>query len=942
MKDDEVFSGENGAYLSQVYQQYLSNPTLVDPKWQRLFRDCELAPGNFSPKIILESKAMQENPEPEKPNQVCVEKEKKAEKNAERAYLQKTIGSLRLLQMIRSYRVRGHLHATLDPLGLQVQEYHAELDSNTYGFDEYDETAYLVDNMLGFTSATFQQVLEKLQKVYCGNIGYEYMHIQDPDQRAWIQEKIENDNLDQNIDKKSIYKNLAKAEMFENFLHKRFPGAKRFGLDGGEATIAAIHQIMESCVNDGVDEIVIGMSHRGRLNVMANIVGQPLHHIFAMFQGESIVPENFDGSGDVKYHLGYSSDKTLNDKPLHISLTPNPSHLEFVGPVVQGKVRSKQDLKQDVLRKRVIGLVLHGDAAFNGQGITTESIGLDGLEGYDTGGTLHIIINNQIGFTTTPRKAHSSPYCTDVAKGIQAPIFHVNGDYPDEVVKVAKLATEFTRQFHKDCFIDLVCYRRHGHNEGDEPMFTQPMMYKKIAKHLSLLNIYEKQLSETDKISTHELQEIKEAVMSDLENAFKSSKNIQDNEKQVDWLRGSWSSLNDKKNLTKTSVDGKTLKMLAEKLNTFPDSIAVHKKLMRLFDLRKDQVDSGVAIDWANAEMLAYASLVHEGYHVRLSGQDSTRGTFSQRHAAVIDQNTNEYYYPINHLQDDQKVFFEVHDSPLSEAAVLGFEYGYSNANPNTLVLWEAQFGDFANGAQVIIDQFIASAEKKWSRLCGLVMLLPHGSEGQGPEHSSARPERFLQLCAENNMFVVNCTTPANYFHALRRQIHNNWRIPLIVFTPKSLLRHKKVYSHLQDFDEKSKFEPVLLDGGEGKLDQVILCSGKVYYDLLAKKNQLGLKIPIIRLEQLYPFPKEELRKVLGPFVLAKVIWCQEEPQNMGAWYYIDRLIEQTLKELAFENTRPIYVGRRASASPATGYAKRHEQEQVNLVNEALGITTQD
>lgn len=898
MKD--MLFGENAEFLSSLYYKFQQNPDSIDEKWQRVFRDMGplSSASNRSEKDIIDS--------------------------------------IRALMMIRAYRVRGHLATNLDPLGIEKRKEHIELDPSHYGFtkNDYDRVIYL-DNVLGFERATLNSILAKVKKTYCETIGVEFMHIQDPTKKAWIQERIEN-ALKPKIDPKNIFTQLARAESFEKFLNTKFPGAKRFGLEGSESLIPALEQVIEVYCKHAVKEICIGMSHRGRLSVLANIMRQPVRQILALFQGKDLNPENYRGSGDVKYHLGYSSDRTINQQRIHLSLNANPSHLEAVDPVVLGKVRAKQDIRGDQYRKSVAGILLHGDAAFAGQGLVAESLSLSGLEGYETGGTLHLIINNQIGFTTSPPRSRSSPYSSDIAKAIQAPIFHVNADHPEDVVWVSFLAAEYVRTFRVDAVIDMICYRRYGHNEMDEPAFTQPIMYKTIANHPTTKTLYGQYLIKTNQISKDELNNIEKEVMGHLNAEFSEASSISQNEKKLDWLEGAWSKIKHSEYDNQTGVNLETLKNLGLILCRIPNEFTINTKLKRQLDQRRREIVENGLIDWATGEALAFATLLKEGIKVRLSGQDSCRGTFSQRHAVIFDQINENQFVPLNNLGETQ-ASFEVIDSPLSEAAVLGFDYGYSTADPNALVVWEAQFGDFANGAQVIIDQFISSAEKKWLRLSGLVMMLPHGMEGQGPEHSSARLERYLQLCAEDNIQVVNCTTPANFFHVLRRQIHSSWRKPLVIMTPKSLLRHKLAVSSLTDFIEGTMFCQVLPDTIIKRASRIILCSGKVYYDLLEArdKNQID-DIPLIRIEEYYPFPSEALAAAIKPYGDVPVIWCQEETRNGGAWQFLDRRIEKVLKILGNKNYRPFYVGRPEAASPATGIAGRHDKEQAAVIQSAL------
>ncbi len=856
--------------------------------------------------------------------------------------------SIRALMLIRSYRVRGHLEAELDPLGLAERTQHPELDYRTYGFTDEDlDRQIFIAQVLGRESATLREIVQILRNTYCGKIGVEFMHIQEPAQKAWIQERIE--NIENRTEftipgKRAILERLAAAEVFEKFLDKKYTGTKRFGLDGAESLIPALEQIVKRGGQLGIEEIVIGMPHRGRLNVLANFMGKPFQAIFNEFQGGAAHPEDVGGSGDVKYHLGTSTDREFDGNTVHLSLTANPSHLEAVDPVALGKVRAKQAQKGDDERRRVMGLLMHGDAAFAGQGLVAETLDLSELKGYRTGGTVHVIVNNQIGFTTNPVYARSGPYCSEVAKVIQAPIFHVNGDHPESVVHVARIATEFRQQFKKDVIIDMFCYRRHGHNEGDEPAFTQPLMYKRIRKHTPVRQLYADRLVEEGVVSRGEADGLAAGWWERLERDFETAKAYKAN--KADWLEGRWSGLSALKGYDarrgKTALSLEVVKEIGLKLTTVPKSLDINPKLKRVIDQRRKAIETGEGIDWATAEHMAFGSLLIEGHPVRLSGQDSNRGTFSQRHAAFVDQTTEVRYKPLRHIREDQ-ARPEIIDSPLSEAGVLGFEYGYSLAEPNALVCWEAQFGDFVNGAQVIIDQFLASGESKWLRMCGLVMLLPHGYEGMGPEHSSARIERFLQLCAEDNMQVVNCTTPAQYFHALRRQLHRDFRKPLIVFTPKSLLRHKRCVSKLSDFADGTSFHRVLhcdeLPSKPEEAKQVVLCSGKVYYDLLEAREEMGAKsVHILRLEQLYPFPADALADELKPYGHCDLVWCQEEPRNMGPWPTLSDLIEEVAEQAGFTSPKPRYAGRLSAASPATGNFQRHAQEQKALVESALTL----
>ena len=853
--------------------------------------------------------------------------------------------------MIRTYRVRGHLEARLDPLGLQVPKPHPELDPATHGFTEADmDRPIFIDYVLGLETATPRQILQILRQTYCGPIGVEFMHIQDPDQKAWIQRRVEGApwaNAFGREGKKTILRQLTEAEGLEAFCQRRFVGTKRFGLEGGEVTIPALHAIIETAAKSGVSEIAIGMPHRGRLNTLVNVVRKPYTQLFSEFGGASFKPDDVQGSGDVKYHLGTSTDVEIAGHKVHLSLQPNPSHLEAVDPVVVGKVRARQDMAGDTsARRSVMGILMHGDAAFAGQGLVAETLGMSQLIGYRTGGTIHLVVNNQIGFTTVPAHAYSGLYCTDIAKSVQAPILHVNGDDPEAVVWCARMAAEFRMEFATDFVLDIVCYRRHGHNETDEPAFTQPIMYKAIKDLPTTRALYASRLVREGTLTDDDAKAMVDAFNATLEASYQAAQSYKPN--KADWLEGHWSGLSTPDNAAEradgmTDVDLPTLQKIGSALARVPADFAVNPKIARQLDAKQAMIDTGEGIDWATGEALAYGSLLLEGHRVRLSGEDVQRGTFSQRHAVLIDQTNQNEYVPLNNIAPDQAKI-EIYNSLLSEVGVLGFEYGYTLADPRSLVIWEAQFGDFANGAQVIIDQFVASGETKWLRMSGLVMLLPHGHEGQGPEHSSARPERYLQLCAENNMTVGNLTTPANYFHALRRQLKRNFRRPLVLMTPKSLLRHKLAVSPLADFATGSRFQTVIGEtdtlAPAEQIKRVVLCTGKVYYDLVAERRAQGIKdVAIVRLEQLYPFPVVSLPKALAPYVNAEVVWCQEEPENMGAWSFVDRRIEKVLAEIGIAGKRPSYIGRHDAASPATGLAKVHAAEQAALVRAALSVS---
>ncbi|WP_309666830.1 2-oxoglutarate dehydrogenase E1 component [Tabrizicola sp.] len=970
--------GANADYVDQLQARYAADPNTVDATWAEFFRalgDSELdakraasgpswARTDWPPQPVddLTAALTGEWATPPAAKDAKAAGDKIAAKAAEMGtpvsddqIKRAVLDSIRAIMIIRAYRIRGHLAADLDPLGLTDTKHHPELDPASYGFAESDlDRPIFIDNVLGLTHASMREIIDIVKRTYCGTFALQYMHISDPEQAAWLKERIEGYGKEIQFTRegrKAILKKLVEAEGYEKFLHVKYMGTKRFGLDGGESLIPAMEQIIKRGGALGVREIVIGMPHRGRLSVLANVMMKPYRAIFHEFQGGSYKPEDVGGSGDVKYHLGASSDRDFDGNIVHLSLTANPSHLEAVNPVVLGKVRAKQDQNNDPERGTVMPILLHGDAAFAGQGVVAECFGLSGLRGHRTGGTIHIIVNNQIGFTTAPSFSRSSPYPTDIALMVEAPIFHVNGDDPEAVVHAARVATEYRQKFHKDVVLDIFCYRRFGHNEGDEPMFTNPAMYTRIRKQKSTLQLYTERLVKDGLIPEGEIEDMKAAFQARLNEEFEVGKAFKPN--KADWLDGRWKNMatKDLNNYQRgeTWIKAETLAEIGTGLTRVPDGFDLHKTVARQLDAKAKMFETGTGFDWATAEALAFGSLVTEGFPVRLSGQDCTRGTFSQRHSAFVDQTTEERHYPLNHIRAGQ-ARFEVIDSMLSEYAVLGFEYGYSLSEPNALVMWEAQFGDFANGAQIMFDQFICSGEAKWLRMSGLVCLLPHGWEGQGPEHSSARLERFLQNSAEDNWIVANCSTPANYFHILRRQLHRTYRKPLILMTPKSLLRHPMCVSAAADFTDGSTFHRVLWDDAQkgnsttklkpdAKIKRVVICSGKVYFDLLAERDARGIDdVYLLRVEQLYPVPTLSLTQEIGRFPKAEIIWCQEEPKNQGAWSFIEPELEQVLTKLRGRETRPTYVGRKASASPATGLASRHKYEQTALVNDALTI----
>ena len=962
-------SGSNVAYIKEMYEKFSSNPESVPASWREYFAGL----GENKDLISQDTKGASWQPRklkdtsngdvdhyekyiPANLKYSFEEKIKKEKPNSSSEELeQSTKDSVRAIMMIRAFRVRGHLQAELDPLGLVTKNNSPELDYRTYGFQEHDlDRKIFLDEVLGLKYATLKEIIEILNRTYCSNIGFEFMHMTDPEEKSWIQQRIEGKDKEIHFSergRKAILNRLIEAEGFEKFLAKKYVGTKRFGLDGCESLIPAMEQIIKRGGALGCKEVKIGMPHRGRLNILTNVIQKPLKKIFKEFSGDP-GPASGGVSGDVKYHLGASANREFDGNLVHVSLTANPSHLEAVNPVVLGQTRAKQFFHRDKERNMVIPILLHGDAAFAGQGIVAECFAMSGLRGHNTGGTIHIIVNNQIGFTTQPEFSRSSPYPSEVAKMVEAPIFHVNGDDPEAVTYCAKIATEYRQKFKRDVVIDIFCYRRFGHNEGDEPSFTQPLMYKKIKEQPSTLTIYAERLARENVVSKEEFEKEKQIFENTLNEEFEASKSYLSNEQ--DWFTGVWSKFttelgHDRRGVT--GIDLEEVKTIGKKLTTIPPGFNPHKTIDRIFKAREEMFSTGENFDWATAESLAFASLALEGHPIRLVGQDSVRGTFSQRHAGINDQITGDRYYPLKNLSNNQG-HVEIIDSLLSEFGVLGFEYGYSLTEPDTLTLWEAQFGDFANGAQVIFDQFISSGEKKWTRASGLVMLLPHGYEGQGPEHSSARMERYLQCCAQENIQIANITTPANYFHALRRQIHRPFRKPLIIFTPKSLLRHKRCVSEIKDFTKQNSFHRVLSDRAEyseynliplakdDEIERVVLCSGKIYFDLVDEREKLKAnKVQIVRIEQLYPFPMKTLARHLGRFKNAtRFVWCQEEPQNMGPWNFIENYIERSLEYIEAKSTKVIYTGRAPSASPASGYLKKHLAQQQEIVTKAITI----
>jgi 2-oxoglutarate dehydrogenase E1 component len=886
--------------LEDAYQRWQRDPTSVGEDWQRFFEGFDLGLAHEAASSVV------------------------------------VRAQTDVVRLINAYRVLGHFLAYLDPLNDPPTHY-SHLELSEFGLRETDlDRVFDAHAFFGLSQATLRDLLTALRQTYCRSIGVEYMHIQDMPVRQWLQERMEPRRNRPDFDrarKLQILKHLHYAELFERFLSTRYINQKRFSLEGAETVIPLLEALVDRAAASGVREIVLGMAHRGRLNVLANLLRKPYEEIFTEFE-ETMDPNSVYGDGDVKYHLGFSSDRiTASGAPIHLSLSPNPSHLEAVNPVVEGRTRAKQYQFGDKERSRGMPVLLHGDAAFAGQGLVAETLNLSQLRGYSTGGTIHVVVNNQIGFTTSPSDARSTTYCTDVAKMIQAPIFHVNGEDPEATVYVTELAVDFRQTFNRDVVIDMFCYRRHGHNEGDEPAFSQPIMYSKIKERLTLTEHYTEQLIMRGDLTVEETEAIRKKFETKLQGALEEVRQGPPRAAGMRGFSGHWKGLTPLYSHapTETGVPQATLDEITAGLTRSPQTFTPHPKLVTLLERRRKEWTERHPVEWSTAESLAFGSLLLEGSPIRLSGQDSRRGTFSQRHAALHDVRTGETYLPLQHLRPDQ-ARFQAYDSLLSEAAVLGFEFGYSLDAPKQLVIWEAQFGDFANGAQVIIDQFIAASETKWQRDSGLVLLLPHGYEGQGPEHSSARLERFLQLCAEDNLQVCYPSTPAQYFHLLRRQMKRNFRKPLIVMTPKSLLRRKTVVSPIVDLT-RGHFVEVLDDTQvePARVRRVLLCSGKVYYDLLDRRAELkAADIALVRVEQFYPLAEELLKQSLLRYRKAtEFVWVQEESQNMGGWSFL----EPRLRALGYTVA---YVGRDASASPATGSHRTHDREQKELVEAAL------
>lgn len=901
-------SNADTAYIENLYEQYQQDPESVDFGWKKFFEGYELA-AKFHGGATAIGDSQQFDKE------------------------------LKVIGLIDGYRNRGHLFTKTNPVR-ERRSYYPGKELSTFGLSDADlDTVFNAGVELGIGPAKLRDIVAFVEQTYCQSIGAEFRYIRNPDKINWLQKRMESERNTPNFsldEKKRILSKLNQAVVFESFLGTKFLGQKRFSLEGAESLIPALDVIIEKGADLGIEEFIIGMAHRGRLNVLANIMQKTYKEIFSEFEGKHY-DENDPFGGDVKYHMGYSTDvKTSTGKNVHLSLSPNPSHLEAVDPLVEGMVRAKIDKKYDNNYQKIAPILIHGDASIAGQGIVYEVIQMEKLDGYKTGGTIHLVINNQIGFTTNFKDARSSTYCTDIAKVTLSPVFHVNGDDPEALVYAIKMAMEYRQAFHNDVFIDILCYRRFGHNESDEPRFTQPMLYKAIEKHPNPREIYSQKLITEGSITTEEAKELEKEFRALLQARLDEVKEADKVASVKQLFEGSWKDLRfatdkDFESSVKTAVAEKELKRVGEILTTLPEGQPFLKKIQKLFGERNQMLKEGASLDWAMGELLAYATLLAEGHTVRLSGQDVERGTFSHRHAVVKLEDSEQEYIPLEHITDKAK--FYIYNSHLSEYGVLGFEYGYAMASPNALTIWEAQFGDFGNGAQIIIDQFIASAETKWRRSNGLVMLLPHGYEGQGPEHSSARMERFLELCAENNMQIVNCSTPANQFHVLRRQLKNEYRKPLVCFTPKSLLRFPQCVSSIADFT-KGGFKEVIDDTFVKAADvkRVLFCTGKVYYDLLNKQQADKRKdVAIVRLEQIYPMPVKQIDEIVAKYSNAELVWVQEEPCNMGAWPFIMRKF-----------THPLTViSRKEASSPATGYGKQHGSQQQYIINTSFELVAE-
>lgn len=903
MSQHSIIGNISPELMDEMYRQYLSNPDSVDASWKQFFLGFDFARARFGDETDVV---------PEKVNK-----------------------EFKVINLINGYRTRGHLFTKTNPVR-ERRKYQPTLAIENFGLEQADlETVFSAGQEVGIGPAKLKDIIAHLDETYCQSVGAEYKYIRNPEIINWLQSRMEGSKNRQAFtieEKKRILTKLNEAVAFENFLHTKFTGQKRFSLEGAESAIPALDAVIDTGAELGIKEFVIGMAHRGRLNVLANILGKSYEDIFSEFEGKEFDENAFDG--DVKYHLGFSTDvETMHNKKVHLSLTPNPSHLETVDPIVEGIVRAKLDETPGYTVNSIAPILIHGDAAIAAQGIVYEVIQMSLLKGYSTGGTIHLVINNQVGFTTNYTDARSSTYCTDIGKVTLSPVFHVNGDDVEALIYTIRLAMEYRQTFHQDVFIDILCYRKYGHNEGDEPRFTQPLLYKEIAKHLNPREIYNQKLLSEGIVEANLAKEMEKSFKDLLQSNLDNSK-LREKTKVTPFMEGRWSEFRlstpaDFDQSPVTAVDKKTILAIAEKITSLPSDKKFFNKIVRLFDDRKQMMKEPGRLDWAMGELLAYATLMNEGYPVRVSGQDVERGTFSHRHAVIRLEDSEEQYVPLNNISDKQAPFY-IYNSLLSEYGVLGFEYGYAFASPNALVIWEAQFGDFGNGAQIIIDQYLSSAEDKWRRMNGVVMLLPHGYEGQGAEHSSARLERFLQLCAEYNMQIANCTTPANFFHLLRRQMHRDFRKPLVVFTPKSLLRHPKCVSEISELT-KGGFQEVIDDANATAkaTRRVVFCSGKVYYDLLERQEaDKESGVAVVRIEQLYPFPQKQLDAIRAKYKNAtELVWLQEEPENMGAWSYLLR---------TWTNAELKLIAREASASPATGSHKQHDKEQHALIERAF------
>ncbi|EIJ43988.1 2-oxoglutarate dehydrogenase, E1 component [Beggiatoa alba B18LD] len=926
----------NAAFVDELYENYLADPTQVSGEWRAYFEKLQQEEKLSKPEV------------PHAPIQARYYDYKPSRSSGAGCDQESLFGfahkQAAVLRLINAYRFRGHQLADIDPLKLNAIEPLEDLTPAFYGLTDADmNTVFDTGSLYGKNRATLKEIIALLQKTYCRSIGAEYMHITDTKQKRWLQERLEGTLATPSYvseEKKRILDKLTAAQGIEDYMHTQYVGQKRFSLEGGESLIPMLDELIQHAGANGMKEIVLGMAHRGRLNVLINIMGKRPKDLFSEFEGK--IKENHQGSGDVKYHQGFSSEVMTPGGYVHLALAFNPSHLEIINPVVEGSVRARQERRGDKERNQVLPILIHGDAAFAGQGVVMETLNLAETRGYGTGGTVHIVINNQIGFTTSdPFEARSTMYCTDVAKMVQTPIFHVNGDDPEAVVFVTRLALDFRLVFKKDVVIDMVCYRRHGHNEADEPAATQPVMYQKISKHTKVQSLYAQQLIKEGLIGVEEGEMLLQQYRADLKTKEVVSRPVSlDFQFSVNWkpyLGTKWDEV------AKTSISKELLQDLMRRANTIPEGFKLNRSVEKIVDARRKMGVGELPFDWGAAEVLAYAALVEEGHPVRLSGQDCGRGTFAHRHVVLHERDTGESYLPLRNLSEKQANFLVI-NSLLSEEAVLGFEFGYSSSDPETLVIWEAQFGDFANGAQVVIDQFISSSESKWQRLCGLTMLLPHGYDGQGPEHSSARLERYLQLCAEDNIQVCVPSTPAQNFHLLRRQAIRPYRKPLIIMSPKSLLRHKLAVSSMEEFTDGS-FQPVLDEADKSiapeKVRRLLFCSGKVYYDLLEARTEHNIKdIAIIRLEQLYPHPKKEIAEIVARYPNAKSrVWVQEEPRNQGAWWFMRAHMDVNLQE--FEGGRIEYAGRPSSASPAVGYLYLHRQQLQEFLADALALNSE-